>query len=1346
MDGIQTFIPIDRIHALARGEELPDRARGAALFADVSGFTALTGALARELGRKRGAEQLLVHVNQVYERLVTPVHAQGGAVVSFAGDAITCWFDDSLAGHPTADAGASRAWTAARSMQRALGTLPPVATEAGEVIRLGVKIGIAAGRARRFTVGDPSLQRIDTLAGHTLTRVAQMERLAGVGEIRCDPPMDAAVDTAPAPWPSIPALTGEQLAGWVIPDVAERIGAGLDFLTELRPAVPIFVGFEGIDYDDDPNAGARLDAWLRWAQVTLSEFGGTLVHLLIGDKGSSLYASFGAPRSHEDDLDRACAAALALLRRPPALDFVSSTRIGIAQGQVWSGACGAAARRCYTVTGEPVNLAARLMAQAAPGQILVQERVARGAGRHRFGPLESLKVRGQQEPERVAALEGPRVTAAPSSAAPAERPIVGRAAELGELEGLLDRLAEGGSGTALIEGEAGIGKSRLIGAFLEGCGERGQSVLVGLGDSVERNRPYQAWRPVFASLLAAELADSEPHARLRDRVAALDPTLEPLAALLNPVLPGPLPESPELQRMDASVRAERTRDLLVRVLAADPAPMVIVLEDAHWIDSASWGVATALGAVDRPLLRVVASRPLADAAREGAQHEALVDLASDPRTVRLRLAPLAPDDALALACGRLGVLTLPPAAARVVVERAEGNPLFLEELVLAMSEAGVLRVEDDHGVLVDADTTMADFPDTLEGLVTSRLDRLSPAAQRAAKVGSVLGRVFELEPLQAVHPLPEELGTLSDSLAQLERLDITRSESGGGASWTFKHAITHEVVYGTLTFAQRQTLHRAVATWYQERHADDLTPFYPLLAHHWERADAPQEALDFGERAGEQALRSFANREAVAFFEPVVARLEKGQGGGERVRHVRSLRRLAEGLFYSGDVPRAGERLRELFELSGHPLPASSVRAAGALLLAILRQVGHRQVPRIFLRTADSDVEEMAELARALALLTYTYYYTGDFVGAFLANFRGLNLAELAGETPDLTHVLANAYTNVGAVCRNIFLMPKTAEAYFRRADRVAEAGDEPSALAYVDQVRGMVALSVGETRSVEEPLHRSARRFEALGNWRKWEEVRFTYSNHLLHRGDLAGSEAVGREIERSSRRRESTQSLLLVLAHLGHVLGLQGRDAEAEATLAEALALHAREPYYAERTYVNGALALLLARAGRREEAQASLAEVRRLIRLERANPVGVEGYAAAAQAALTLHRATADPDLIAAAREALAPLAQLATVGSIVYRSRVGYLRGLLAEAHGRRRSAVRRWRAAVDHAVARELGLTEALASVELAVATSDPAERERFAARARSLAQSMPAPWLLSHLVPPPPIENGEHAA
>src|SRR5215211_5024992 len=431
MESLSAYIPTDRRFALARGVDLSDDATGAALFADISGFTPLTDALVQALGPQRGAEELTRWLNKIYDALLTEIESYRGSAISFSGDAITCWFDDTNGSLTSA----LRGTASALAIQRAMQQFAQVDIPGAGNVSLVIKVVVTAGSARRFLIGDPAIQLVDALAGETLYRLADGEHLARPGEVLLDQPAVAALGeqieisewradsvsgqrfavvtrlktTAEAdPWPPLEtdALSNDLVQPWLLPPVYERLMSGMgEFLTELRPTVALFLRFSGIDYDGDPQAQSKLNAYIQAVQRILARYDSYMLQLTVGDKGSNFYVAFGAPLAHEDDAIRAVAAALEL--RDLQMDFITEVQIGVSQGLTRAGACGGVYRRTYSALGDAVNMAARLMQNAPPGQVLVNQNVHKAtADNFSWEELPPLRVKGKSQPVAVLRLIG----------------------------------------------------------------------------------------------------------------------------------------------------------------------------------------------------------------------------------------------------------------------------------------------------------------------------------------------------------------------------------------------------------------------------------------------------------------------------------------------------------------------------------------------------------------------------------------------------------------------------------------------------------------------------------------------------------------------------------------------------------------------------------------------------------------------------------------------------------------------------------------------------------------------------------------------------------------------------
>ncbi|MBN1146890.1 MAG: tetratricopeptide repeat protein [Anaerolineales bacterium] len=934
IDALRIYLPIDRCHALANGETIPDRVQGAALFADISGFTPLTGALAAELGRQRGAEAVLDYINPIYEALVGKLHEYRGSVIGFAGDSITCWLDG--------DDG-RRAAACALAMQAIMVRYALISTEGGAQVGLSIKIGVAAGPARRFLAGNPKIHNFEALAGATLERMAAAEGLAQKGEVvasqeivenlgeglrvsewrreegtgrvfgvvsslEVEPPLD--------PWPMIAAgaLSEDQVRPWIDPPVYARLASGAAYLAELRPVTSLFLKFGGIDYDGDDRAGQKLDAFVRWAQAILARYDGTMLQLTIGDKGSNILAAFGAPVAHDDDEARAVAAALDLQALPGELDFIPSPKIGLSQGLAWAGACGGRVRCIYTVMGDEVNMAARLMGRAVEGQILVNQRLADATARlYRYNSLGAIQVKGRLEPLPVSEAIGRREAPGAGLAALFHTPLVGREDYLEAMNVRLES-ARCGEGQALrLEGPAGVGKSHLAAVFAEGAATRGWQAAVGLCQSISQESPYTPWRGLLAALL--DLGEAPPEVQIARLEAALlqeRPEWETRLPLLGDLLGLPIPDNPVSAALEPGQRREALFSLAAEIVQAwaERAPLLLVLEDVHWIDEASADLAVAVArAIARSpaLLLVVQRPPLAPAGGEAASPSAaaqvLPELDHLPHYHFIQLGDLSQKGVAALANNRLGG-PLSQMALALVMAQAQGNPFFSEELLDALREAGyiepgeggawdlsarafealldggcLVKVEGEWGMVEDPPLSAAalDIPDSVHGTVLARMDRLEEAHKLTLKVASVIGRAFALDLLRDVHPAQPAMEALRSEIEAIGGRDFVRLEQPGEVPvYIFKHNTTQEVAYGTLLFAQRQALHRGVAEWHERAYGDApldeldlesrLAPYYPALAYHWRQAEERGRERVYAGLAGQAAARKYANESAARLF------------------------------------------------------------------------------------------------------------------------------------------------------------------------------------------------------------------------------------------------------------------------------------------------------------------------------------------------------------------------------------------------------------------------------------------------------------------------------------------------
>lgn len=903
MEILSSFIPMDRRHALARGATLPDRMSGAVLCVDISGFTALTEALVRNFGPQRGAEELTAILNRVYERLTSEVDRYGGSVITFSGDAFTCWFDDPTyrndfaARAPLHPPALLRAATCATELQQRVAQFEQISLPDGSAVELAVKIALASGSARRFLVGDPQFHRIEVIAGATLDRLATIEHLARPGEIILSPetahalwpfartttrPLPSGDSThvalldalyepvAPHPWPQIDYILAPDVARpWLLPAVYEHLQQGDGtFLTELRLAVPLFLHFSGIDYDDDA-AGERLDIYLRWVQQVLAHYGGTLIQTTMGDKGNYLYAAFGVPRAYPDAAMRAVEAALELRKPPPALRYISETQIGITSGQVRAGTYGGTTR-AYGALGDVVNLAARLMEAAVPGQVLLSDSVSAAVReRYTLTPLPPISVKGKAEPVAVAALVGAQSERTIWSSTTRQlSPLVGREPVLALMDAFIQQALLGHKQVVGITAEAGVGKSRLVAEVVRRAREANMVVYGGEAQSYGTNSAYLAWQTIWHAFfeIDPEMALVETEEKLQKAIHAIDPTLVPLLPVLGSVLNLALPDN-DLTR---SLEPQRRKELLERLLLtclhgrARQQPIVLVIEDMHWLDPLSADLLAALNADHEPapVLFLLAYRPFELPGSLHSVHSQLNEI---------RLDELSQAEAHQLITFKLRKLfgseeIVPSTLVERITALAGGNAFYIEELLH--------YVKDHYTTLHDrAALDHLSLPESLSSLILSRIDQLTTEQRRVLKVASIIGRIFSISWLWGVYPNLGSREQVGDNLDVLARLDLTPLEQGE-PDWRylFRHILTQEVTYDSMTFALREELHEQLASWIESWTQPD--PPLDLLAFHYGRSANHAKQRDYFRRAGDAAAARFANETAIRYYQQLVDLLE----------------------------------------------------------------------------------------------------------------------------------------------------------------------------------------------------------------------------------------------------------------------------------------------------------------------------------------------------------------------------------------------------------------------------------------------------------------------------------------
>ncbi len=1263
----------------------------AVLFADISGFTALTERLARR--GPAGAEEITHLLNTYFGQLINLITLHGGDIVKFAGDAlIALWPAGDEAGLPAATL---RAAQCGLIIQQYLDAYE-IITEA----RLSLRLALGAGQILTMHLGGGFGRWEFLVTGAPILQVGSVDEYARPGDLVLSPEAWELVKNrctgqplrllpsqpkspgqtpvkqesrqaglefkaallkrvnAPLPpqvtlQPGLPAKAEAGLRAYIPGAILARLAAGQSgWLAELRRVTVIFANLPDLDYTMPLE---QAQAVMTALQTALYRYEGSVNKLSVDDKGVTLVAALGLPPlAHEDDPIRGVQAALDMEAALRQMGLRSA--IGITTGRAFCGTVGNAQRREYTMIGDVVNLSARLM-QAAPGDILCHAATYQAARTHlSFDTLEPLKVKGKAEPVVV---YRPRGRKEEDSLQQTE--LVDRQAERDRLATHLQALRAESSSVIIIEGEAGIGKSCLVADHLRQARAGGVTTLVGGGNAIEKSTPYHAWRPIFRQFFGLERGPDDP-AGQRDQVMArltsefmpqadrpaakISPAdleekaletwgWEELAPLLNAVLPLDWPENELTRQMSGKVRADNTLELLVNLLqqaveenGQTGRPHLLVLDDAHWLDSASWALTLLVAQRVRPIQLVIVTRPIAEPFPP--EYSQLRDA---PETELMIMANLPPADTTTLVCQRLGVNGLPKPLARLIQAKSGGNPFFGEELAYALRDAGLINVTNGQCKLAPeaGDLQSLHWPDTVQGVITSRIDRLAPSQQLTLKVASVIGRSFEFDTLHDIHPIDADKPHLVEYLDSLDKLEITELETPEpDLAYIFKQLTIQEVAYNMMLFSQRRALHRAVAEWYETSYADDLSPFYSLLAYHWRGAEVTPKALDYLEKAGEQALHNYANEEATEFFSTAIALAKKQENRAEAApsspneamqpRLARWEAKLGEAYVNWAKLNEGRAHLERGLALFGKTLPQTKIGLVAGLVNQIWQQLLHRLWPARYVGRQAGRQEVLLEAARAYEGLTAVYYFANETVLTLYAAFRSLNLAEAAGPSPEL----ARGYTSVGAIIGFIPLH-RMAELYCRRALEAAHKVDNLSAQTWVFLGTGMYYAGVGRWSKAQHLFGQVIEISERLGDRNRRDDGRGNLAVATYFQGRFAQSARLSDDCYLSAERRGDAHNQAWALRSQVYCLLPQGEFSEALNRLTEIETILSQNPNIVDEALnidLHGLLALVHLRRNQPDLALTAATKALELIaQTLPSSYLSLPGYAAVAETYLTL-----------------------------------------------------------------------------------------------------------------------------
>jgi class 3 adenylate cyclase/tetratricopeptide (TPR) repeat protein len=954
-----------------------------------------------------------------------------------------------------------------------------------------------------------------------------------------------------------------------------------------------------------------LDDFFELALAEVHRLEGTINQFL----GDGFMALFGAPVAHEDHVRRALLCALGIrqkLRDAAAAQTLALShvrvRMGVNTGTVVVGKIGDNLRMDYTAVGDTTNLAARLQQLAQPGLICASESIhAAGHSYFDFRSLGKHSIKGINQPVAVYDLTRARPREESESRVKSlgiGSPLVGRDPELALLQEALDGLGRGKGGILVLTGEPGAGKSRLLAETRRKLDSGNLLWLEGRAVSYGRSLSYWPFIEILKNCfdIQDDDAEGESWGKLEQGLQALfaerTPELLPyLATVLTLRVP---PEYEDRVKYLDGQGLGRQVFLCMRQLFEQLAlrqPVVLLLEDWHWADQSSIELAEHLLplADTKPLLAFFVTRP--DPEGPAARIRQFASQNPGQRFQEVTLAPLSEEQSTTLVGNLVGTLDLPAALISQILRKTEGNPFFIEEVIRTLVTDGVLvRGSREHPWKLVKPVDQVNLPDTIQGLLLARIDRLDEEVKQALKLASVIGRSFFHRVLEAISDAQRNLDS---SLAELEHAELVRqTQQLPEVEYIFKHALAQEAAYGSILAERRRGIHRRVAQAIETLFEDRLDEFTSLLAYHYTRAEDWEKAQEYLFKAGDQAGRMAADTEALEHFRQAEAAYLKAFGDKLSPLQRTSLaRKIGAALYGTGHYEQALEQFRRALSQLGLRYPTSRWGVRGAMLRYLAAHFIRRLRRRLGMPVKrDMDPESAQEISSVCHLMSWMDYFL-DKERMVLDSLLVLH----AGEHSHYAPAEARGLSSLGYVFMT-FNARRLARSYHTWAGAVAQRTNNPSAIAFAAFTLGSLDFFEGSWDECISVFGKSATAYREAGDIHGWGGAILLLTFVVYFRGNLPLAVTLNSELVRAGQDAAEPQVASWGYQNLGYP-GLAGGPLdEAIASLRKGQALAAKIPAWQNLVYEMALLAKCHVLQGKLDDARAVLGEAFRIIKAEK------------------------------------------------------------------------------------------------------------------------------------------------
>jgi class 3 adenylate cyclase/tetratricopeptide (TPR) repeat protein len=969
---------------------------------------------------------------------------------------------------------------------------------------------------------------------------------------------------------------------------------------DLRMVTVLFADIVGstalIEKMDAEQASAVLDPAVELAAKAVHRYGGTVIDRL----GDGLMAIFGVPVNQEHHALRACQAALAIqdelrdgaFKRLSASALDINMRVGLSSGQILVKEAAEGERVTYDVSGATVHLGARIQAAAAPGTIYLSEATHRIVC-HVFecravGPVPMKGFKGPQPlfellrwSEDRAQRRSPKLVV----------PLVGRFEQLASIERAFARLERGYGGLQLITGEAGIGKSRLL---IEARRVLPDNVvwLEGYSGSFNNNSSYGP----FIGLLRPRLGLSR-NASNDENWAALEASITELFAEEAPEV---LPYIARLLGVEVrEAYLESLRYLEGEVLGAQifraayrlferMGSAVVVFEDLHWSDGSALALLEHLVplAASAPILFVITSRPddqVLDPLRETAMHSL------SGHFEEIVLTPLAPEERDRFIVAVLGDNDRTHHIRNLILQKAGGNPFFIEEVIHTLIDANLIRREVDGWSVQEHEVAI---PDTIQAVVMARVDRLDDRLKALLRTASVIGRSFLYSVLRSISTPTSDVDEPLAKLAAMELIEQLKLSAD--LVYFFRHGLIQEAIYESLLRNKRRALHEQVAEALEAYYANRLQEVTGLLAFHYTRAEKWEKAAQYLFTAADQATGMAADDEALLQYEQAVEAYERAFGENWDITQRATIhRRLGEIYFRRGDYKRAVNHLHQVLKLAGYSFPTKSLAVALAIVHDATRHLLNLLLPHFFTMEVNDTIDPLnAEAWKAYETLGYAYNLRESRL-VIISALRSSVAAQRLG----YADWLAQSFATIGYSLDQIG-WSQASLWYHTRSKQIAERFASPATLALTRMLSGAHFFCNGHLDEAYEISDGARRSADQASNLMLWNYASVQICDVWIQTGDFKRALAMADEMIKVGRESAFQPALRFGLVQRGRTLRQLNRYTEARSALEDAVRLASDHSDVVSGAVASADLGRLLTDLGLLDEAERVLDQMHRRV----------------------------------------------------------------------------------------------------------------------------------------------------